>query len=190
VLNARFQEGHAPAEADDAHQLRRSKDTVLIETLPAGAMGLPQKAEPTYRIPTMDGSSECARRSSGGALAHRRPDIFIMDPSVLILTKLKRWFTTWRDASTRPKTLRKLHSDEADVVYMLGWLQRNARRIEPGQYIGKSRAELLPLLRGFHVRLEGEDEGLLRGAMHEQDWLDMIALEAPSQAPNPAPSEG
>jgi hypothetical protein len=100
---------------------------------------------------------------------------------VLILTKLKRWFATWRERPSRPKTLSKMHSDELDLLFQLNWLVRNGRRIEPTLYVGKPRELFLLQLRAFHALFDAHHEGLLEAAMHEGDWRDMLALDVPKQ---------
>ena len=74
--------------------------------------------------------------------------------------------------STRPKTIVKNDVDAKDIWYMIRWLAENDLKIEFDQYAGKTRDELLPLLREFRNKF-AYDEGLmaeLRAALAGDDW--------------------
>lgn len=68
---------HKAEGSSDVKNSNASSHNVCIETLPTGALGLPEAAEPLYMV-----------RSPSGV------DIPLFHPSVLILTKFKRWYTT------------------------------------------------------------------------------------------------
>ncbi|KAI0089716.1 hypothetical protein BDY19DRAFT_992689 [Irpex rosettiformis] len=138
--------------------LRGCADIVLIETLAAGALGLPTVAGPTYKVPFYD--------------------IPILHPTILILTKLKRWSTT--HPSTRPQTITKTRIDKNDITFMLTYLFSHSLHIEFTKYAGKSREELVRMVKGFYDKLvEGGEDGTVRtlkGVMYNEDWEMMVGL--------------
>ncbi|KAF7424002.1 hypothetical protein PC9H_009302 [Pleurotus ostreatus] len=74
---------------------------VLIETLATGNLGLPTAPEPTLQFSTQDLPIELP----------------VLHPSVLILTKLKRWTNIF--ASSRPKSRKKAASDLVDITFLV-----------------------------------------------------------------------
>jgi len=133
--------------------VRASKHNVLIETLPAGTLGLPSVAGPVYKV---DYES--------------RISIEILHPGILILTKMKRWHFN-RD-STRPKTVLKNISDRRDLDYLVAWLVDNEMTIEFELYQGKTKDYLLNFVRSYREQV-GRDEVLmqaLKSAMKPLDW--------------------
>ncbi|KAI9061128.1 hypothetical protein FKP32DRAFT_983399 [Trametes sanguinea] len=87
--------------------------------------------------------------------------IDILHPGVLILTKFKRWSV--QHTSTRPKTIRK-----------------NSERIRFDEYKGKSKPELLAMIRKYHDKYADDVEQMekLRSIMPD-DWVDMLGLTEP-----------
>jgi hypothetical protein len=74
--------------------------------------------------------------------------------------------------STRPKTIQKNAVDAEDIRYMIRWLAENDLKIEFGQYAGKTKDELIPLVREFRNKF-ADDESLmaaLMAALAEGDW--------------------
>ncbi|KAI1797423.1 hypothetical protein LXA43DRAFT_878055 [Ganoderma leucocontextum] len=138
--------------------VRKSINNVLVETLPTGYFGLPESIVSTYEA---------------GELG-----IHILHPSILILTKFKRWSTSY--TSTRPKTIRKTASDHRDIRFIIDWLFEHRECIGFGDYVGKPKPELLSIIRKYHDKyVEDEDHiGHLRSIMAD-DWDDMLALPAP-----------
>ncbi|KAI0781992.1 hypothetical protein C8Q75DRAFT_789278 [Abortiporus biennis] len=141
--------------------VKASKNNILIETLKAGRIGLPIVAEPIYLVQHESGVS-----------------IQILHPSVLILTKLKRWFHS--HSSTRPKTILKVKSDQRDIDYMIYWLAQEGMRIRFDLYEGKSRQELLIFVETYKKKFE-ENETLmatLRSILEPEDWNEICAEDS------------
>ncbi|KAF4596122.1 hypothetical protein EYR38_007496 [Pleurotus pulmonarius] len=116
---------------------------VLIETLATGNLGLPTAPEPTLQFSTQDLPIELP----------------VLHPSVLILTKLKRWTTIF--TSTHPKSRKKAASDFSDIAFLVQWLIQQELFIDFDQYQlseGKERSVLLNYVRMYwdHL-LEGEN---------------------------------
>ncbi|KAH1334348.1 hypothetical protein KXX67_006555 [Aspergillus fumigatus] len=65
----------------------------------------------------------------------------IVAPSVLVLTKIKRWSTLAE--STRPQSIKKADSDIDDIEVLLKWLARNQFHIDFEGYLAKPKEELL-----------------------------------------------
>ena len=147
---------------------------VLIETLPTGTLGLPQAAEPLYMVRSPSGVGAPLLPSIlAPTFLHLSTDIPLLHPSVLILTKLKRWYTTL--PSTRPKTVLKHRSDEGDIDYMVHWLARNGLMIQFGEYRGKVGEELMRYVRTYLAEKvkNGSGEGFeekLRYIVERGDW--------------------
>ncbi|KAF8802084.1 hypothetical protein BYT27DRAFT_7261206 [Phlegmacium glaucopus] len=133
--------------------LYASKDNVLIETLPSGMLGLPITAEPVYDILTESGQS-----------------IRILHPSVLILTKLKRWSCNYD--STRPKTVLKNKSDQKDISYLLNWLADKEMTVAFEDYKGKTKDDLLVYVRNYRDKFRDDVEliEVLKSVMKPDDW--------------------
>ncbi|KAJ7475964.1 hypothetical protein FB451DRAFT_1366594 [Mycena latifolia] len=133
-----------------------SKDNVLIETLPAGKLGLPSEARPVYNY-----SDE-----SGIALK-------LLHPTVLILTKMKRWAVNYN--STRPKTVLKTESDESDLHWLVHWLAANGLTIDFDNYAGKTKEELLRIVRLYKSESAHKYgvnfQDTLRMAIKPNDWV-------------------
>ena len=73
---------------------------------------------------------------------------------------------------TRPKTIQKNAADAEDIRYTIHWLTENDFKIEFGQYAGKTKVELVPLVREFRNEF-ADDESLmavLMAALAESDW--------------------
>ncbi|KAJ3005132.1 hypothetical protein NUW54_g4481 [Trametes sanguinea] len=104
--------------------------------------------------------------------------IDILHPGVLILTKFKRWSV--QHTSTRPKTIRKAASDRSDIQFIIEWLAENSERIRFDEYEGKSKPELLAMIRKYHDKYSDDVEQMekLRSIMPD-DWADMLALTEP-----------
>ncbi|KZT11951.1 uncharacterized protein LAESUDRAFT_746734 [Laetiporus sulphureus 93-53] len=136
-------------DAKDGDLVRSSKTSVAIEMLPAGSWGLPVAVEPIYTATTEDGQMQLP----------------ILHPSVLILTKLKRW--SMNCDSTGPKTKVKCVSDEQDLAFMIGWLLDHNLYIDFHNYRGKDKPQLLQYVRKYRDKV-AEDEELvadLRGVV-------------------------
>ncbi|EMD38738.1 hypothetical protein CERSUDRAFT_151359 [Gelatoporia subvermispora B] len=136
----------------------RSSENVLVKAFPAGLLGLPIVAELTLEV---------------GNHA-----IKILHPSVLILTKFKRWSAS--HASTHPKTIRKILPDVCDIVFLIIWLAERGISIRFESYCGTTKPELLLMVRRFRDKYAEETERMesLRSIMPD-DWDAMLALLAP-----------
>ena len=158
---------------------------VLIEMLPTGTLGLPQAAEPLYTVRSPSGVSapllpSVLASTLGFNLPHLLTDIPLLHPSVVILTKLKRWYTTL--PSTRPKTMLKHRSDEGDIDYMVHWLARIRLTIQFWEYRGKRGEELMRYVRTYLAEKvkNGSGEGVeerLRGVIERGDWEVLEGME-------------
>jgi len=162
---------------DTADQLRNSENNVLIETLLAGSLGLPQTPSPV-----LDGL--CDFLPSFLSLSDIKLTFFVpsavpvLHPSILILTKLKRWATTAE--STRPKTKEKNPTDAADIEWMILWLANNDLKIRFEQYAGKTKEGLLPLIRKYRDKFAGKDNLMVAlKAVLGDDW-DLLHADVPS----------
>ena len=95
--------------------------------------------------------------------------IEILHPSILILTKMKRWYHNLE--STRPATVRKNISDRRDLDFLVLWLANNGMTIEFELYEGKPKEELLKFVRKYREKV-GENELMetLKIAMKPLDW--------------------
>ncbi|KDQ24262.1 hypothetical protein PLEOSDRAFT_1016467, partial [Pleurotus ostreatus PC15] len=83
----------------------------------------------------------------------------VLHPSILILTKLKRWTNIF--ASSRPKSRKKAASDLVDITFLVQWLIQEELYIDFDLYQlseGKERSVLLDYVRMYwdHL-LEGEN---------------------------------
>ncbi|KAI0054034.1 hypothetical protein FA95DRAFT_1480580, partial [Auriscalpium vulgare] len=134
--------------------LRTSEHNVLIETLQAGKLGLPVAAEPQHLV-HVDGADDGAT---------------ILHPSVLILTKLKRWCHSHE--STWPKAVTKCRSDEKDIEFMIYWLLEQGLTIRFDLYQGKERPELLKFVKTYRDKfIENEDLiKTLQSIVEPPDW--------------------
>ncbi|KAI0775013.1 hypothetical protein BD413DRAFT_291378 [Trametes elegans] len=139
--------------------VRSSSSNVLVETLSAGTLGLlPVAIHSTYNIENLD--------------------INILHPAILVLTKFKRWSTSY--TSTRPKTIRKVASDRSDIQYIIAWLAEQREPIRFHEYEGKTKPELLAMIRKYHDKYTDDVEQMdkLQSIMADE-WEDMLALPEP-----------
>ncbi|KAK2806656.1 hypothetical protein FQN51_006622 [Onygenales sp. PD_10] len=76
----------------------------------------------------------------------------IVDPGVLILTKLKRWM--FLAESTRPKSVTRAENDFYDMEKILRWLDKRSATIDMARYPETSKEKLLQGLR-LLIRADG-----------------------------------
>ncbi|KAI0350010.1 hypothetical protein OH77DRAFT_1431401 [Trametes cingulata] len=138
--------------------VRNSSNNVLVETLPTGAWGLPLAIVSKLTVDEVG--------------------IDILHPSILILTKFNRWSLDY--TSTRPKTVRKVASDRGDIRFLIKWLAENSQQIQFDEYRGKTRPQLLTMIRKYHDKYHNDTEhmAMLRSIMRDH-WDDMLALPKP-----------
>ncbi|KAI0062296.1 hypothetical protein BV25DRAFT_1991595 [Artomyces pyxidatus] len=141
-------------ELQEDELVRVSRHNVMIETLQTGRIGLPTTAGPTYLVP---------HEETGESFA-------ILHPSVLILTKLKRW--AQNHDSTRPKTVLKNKSDQNDLDYIIYWLAENHLPIGFDDYQGKGKDELLGFVRTYRNKFAENQELMetLQSLVEPLDW--------------------
>lgn len=153
----------------------RSSENVLVKAFPAGLLGLPIVAELTLEVGN-HGMFEYHDRQCEQLTRHLA--IKILHPSVLILTKFKRWSAS--HASTHPKTIRKILPDVCDIVFLIIWLAERGISIRFESYCGTTKPELLLMVRRFRDKYAEETERMesLRSIMPD-DWDAMLALLAP-----------
>lgn len=145
---------HNPVENLKGEDLvHASSNNILIEMLKTGTLGLPAVAEPIYTI----------KHPSGVSFA-------ILSPPILLLTKMKRWWTTHE--STRPKTITKNRSDKNDLDFLIFWLSSNKMKIDFDLYKGKEKPELLKTVRAYRDKFRDNVELMkaLQEVLHEEDW--------------------
>ncbi|KIL67782.1 hypothetical protein M378DRAFT_9060 [Amanita muscaria Koide BX008] len=153
-LNFYFTCDPVDPQQDVLQQIAQRTHNVLIETLRTGSLGLPETPEPLFIVEIM------------------KLSLPILHPSILILTKLKRWCQT--HTSTRPLTRRKAMSDRQDIEYLILWMSNRSMTIDFEQYQGKSKDTLLALVRELRDVIHSEDHtemlGALRNVVTNDDW--------------------
>lgn len=137
--------------------LTESLDSVKIETLPGGAIGLPNTPQPCYMVQGPHGNQ-----------------IPILHPSVLIITKLKRW--TQNCSSTRPKTIQQHSNDEQDLFLLIDWMSKRGVKIDCEAYQGKGKEQIRGYLRDVrNVCSSGMGSQTLLDKLmlvtNDEDWL-------------------
>ncbi|KAK0503899.1 hypothetical protein EDD18DRAFT_1344793 [Armillaria luteobubalina] len=132
-----------PEKRTGIELLSRSKSNVLIETLSAGTLGLPDSVDLVYNVPSTFSTDLT---------------IPILHPSILIFSKLQRWCLSLE--STRPKTLRKAITDSQDIDYLIAWLSKNGMLIAFDDYEAKKapKEKLLHHVRMYRERKESEED--------------------------------
>jgi hypothetical protein len=104
----------------------------------------------------------------------RNQAVPVLHPSILVLTKLKRWATNVD--SNRPKTVKKNSTDATDIRFVFNWLAKNDLKINLDHYSGKIKDDFIPLLRQFRNKFADDDENLvakLKGALTDDDWKSL-----------------
>ncbi|KAI0035181.1 hypothetical protein K488DRAFT_83264 [Vararia minispora EC-137] len=159
---------HWQSQEDPEQLVKHSKRNVLIETLFAGTIGLPSNAGPIYTDP--------------------ESKLPVLHPSLLPLTKIKRW--THARSSTRLRTLGKRNTDQQDIVFMLAWLNTQDLKIRFSDYAGADKAKLLRFMATFldHHKLKEDEEvcQMMKSAMYDEDWEAMLNSE-PMEAESTMP---
>ncbi|KAG7443049.1 uncharacterized protein BT62DRAFT_1009651 [Guyanagaster necrorhizus] len=146
--------------------LSRSKSNVLIETLSAGTLGLPDSVDHVYNIPSLP----------------------ILHPTILILTKLQRWCQIYK--SLRPKTLKKALTDSFDIDYLIGWLSRNGMLIAFDDYEAKNtpKEKLVRYVRTYWEHKDTEEEkevmAQLEEVLNDADKAIFLASASPKASDN------
>lgn len=154
-----------PRKRTGVELLSRSKSNVLIETLSAGTLGLPDSVDLVYNIPSTAASANLT--------------LPILHPSILIFSKLQRWCLSLE--STRPKTLRKAITDSQDIDYLIGWLIRNGMLIAFDDYEAKKvpKEKLVRHVRMYRERKESEEDSdivtQLEEVLNEADKAMILA---------------
>ncbi|KAH1418957.1 hypothetical protein KXX32_008943 [Aspergillus fumigatus] len=97
----------------------------------------------------------------------RNTPIPIVAPSVLVLTKIKRWSTLAE--STRPQSIKKADSDIDDIEVLLKWLARNQFHIDFEGYLAKPKEELLSGVRKLY-QLHAAFRPLLETTLDEESF--------------------
>ncbi|KAK0201708.1 hypothetical protein DFS33DRAFT_1349401 [Desarmillaria ectypa] len=149
--------------------LSRSKSNVLIETLSAGTLGLPDSVDIVYNVPSTSTSNDLT--------------LPILHPSILILSKLQRWCRIYK--SIRPKTLNKARTDSHDIDYLIGWLSRNGMVIAFDDYEAKNvpKEKLVRHVRTYweHKEAKKDEETMaqLEGVLNETDKAMFLASASP-----------
>ena len=103
--------------------------------------------------------------------------IYILDPGVLILMKMKRWYINAE--STWPATILKNRSDTSDLAYLIQWMAERDLMIGFQLYRGKTRDGLLEYVCKYHKKISSKDEDLekaLKKVMKPKDWNSLHTL--------------
>ncbi|KAK2804373.1 hypothetical protein FQN50_006666 [Emmonsiellopsis sp. PD_5] len=134
---------------------------VVIELLQGGAdkhLKLPdaETAPLTWINPSEFDSSR---------LNHAAP---IIDPGVLILTKLKRWM--FLAESTRPESITRAENDLYDMEKTLRWLDKRGATIDMTKYPETSKEKLLEGFRKLIQANGGRLYDLLKSTLHPDDF--------------------
>ncbi|KAF4263578.1 hypothetical protein KXV68_004740 [Aspergillus fumigatus] len=112
----------------------------------------------------------------------RNTPIPIVAPSVLVLTKIKRWSTLAE--STRPQSIKKADSDIDDIEVLLKWLARNQFHIDFEGYLAKPKEELLSGVRKLY-QMHAAFRPLLETTLDEEsfalinNWIALVFISAP-----------
>ncbi|KAK0464604.1 uncharacterized protein EV420DRAFT_1053050 [Desarmillaria tabescens] len=160
-----------PKKRTGIELLSRSKSNVLIETLSAGTLGLPDSVDLVYNVPST---------------ASTDLTLPILHPTILILSKLQRWCRIYK--SIRPKTLNKALTDSHDIDYLIGWLSRNGMLIAFDNYEAKNvpKERLVRHVRTYWEHKEAkEDEEVmtqLEGVLNEADKAMFLASASPKDS--------
>jgi hypothetical protein len=73
--------------------------------------------------------------------------------------------------------MQKANSDHSDIRFIIDWLAEQHMFISFNHYQGKSKADLLPLLRKYYNRYEdAEFIGQLKRIVQSEDWEQMMGL--------------
>ncbi|RFN43188.1 hypothetical protein FIE12Z_12590 [Fusarium flagelliforme] len=131
------------------------KERIPIETLAFGSLGLPRTISVFY------------------------PDngiVPIIDPGVLILTKMKR--AVQYIGSTRPQSVAKYKSDVHDIIHILNWLNRHNKKIDFAKYDTASPLRLYDAVGRIHNHWLslGEDVQLMDDTLNEEDKLGVKSI--------------
>ncbi|EJF64502.1 hypothetical protein DICSQDRAFT_133271 [Dichomitus squalens LYAD-421 SS1] len=102
------------------------------------------------------------------------------------MTKFKRWSMSY--TSTRPQTMKKVASDLNDIRFMIDWLAEHGEQIRFVDYSGKTKLELLVMLRRYHDKYADDEEHIaVLCSIMSDDWDTMLALPAPELEESMAP---
>lgn len=102
-----------------------------------------------------------------GLCANYPLSVPIVAPSVLVLTKIKRWSTLAE--STRPQSIKKADSDIDDIEVLLKWLARNQLHIDFEGYLAKPKEELLSGVRKLY-QMHAAFQPLLETTLDEESF--------------------
>ncbi|KAG7443082.1 uncharacterized protein BT62DRAFT_1009682 [Guyanagaster necrorhizus] len=156
----------SPKKFTGIELLSRSKSIVLIETLSAGTLGLPDSVDLVYNVPSLP----------------------ILHPIILILTKLQRWCQIYK--SLRPKTLKKALTDSFDIDYLIEWLSQHGMLIAFDDYKAKNipKERLVRHVRMYwehkDAREEKEVMAQLEEVLNETDKAIFLASASPKASDN------
>ncbi|KAI1791230.1 hypothetical protein LXA43DRAFT_447237 [Ganoderma leucocontextum] len=87
--------------------------------------------------------------------------------------------STYKARETAAQGLKKASSDREDIRYIIPWLSQRGLRIGFNDYVGKTKAELLPMVRMYHDHyIQDKDHITCLRSIMPDDWDDMLALPA------------
>ncbi|OJT01786.1 hypothetical protein TRAPUB_7842 [Trametes pubescens] len=165
-------------DLDREQRVRSSHNNVHIDTLPAGLLGLPVNIVSTFIAGEAGVCSVLAHSTPYTTCSNDREAIRVLHPTIMILTKFKRWSVSY--TSSRPKTIKKVASDRGDIEFIIEWLAVREERIRFHEYEGKTKPELLSMIRKYHDKYVDDVDQMetLRSIMPD-DWEEMLALPEP-----------
>lgn len=82
--------------------------------------------------------------------ANQTISVPVVTPSILLITKIKRWFFV--EESSRPESNRKAKRDVVDIMVLLKWLSMNEMKIDLGGYTSKPKDQLVPMFRRLYAK--------------------------------------
>ncbi|MCJ1469758.1 hypothetical protein MMC07_008400 [Pseudocyphellaria aurata] len=131
-----------------------NEDNTLVETLPTNNLGLPMTITPGMIYHGEEGGE-------GFGLP-------IVHPSILVLTKLKRWANISK--STYPPSMVKAETDLIDITFLIDWLAQRGQKISVPAYNAAVPERLYDALRTY------EDFLKEKGKEGEEDLAKFMAV--------------
>ncbi|KAH9902590.1 hypothetical protein C8Q73DRAFT_634577, partial [Cubamyces lactineus] len=112
--------------------------------------------------------------------------IEVLHPAILIIPKFERWFAN--HASTDPQALRKAASDRRDIGFLISWLLENGEPIRFHEYHGKTKCEVLAMVRQYHSKYAGDVSQMAKlRAIMQDDWVNVLAPSSKHKAKSDLP---
>ncbi|KAM0114214.1 hypothetical protein ACP6JC_009274 [Aspergillus fumigatus] len=141
---------------------------IIVDADPSDARSLLLQAHSGFRLSQNNKLIFTgAEEDVSGLCANYPLSVPIVAPSVLVLTKIKRWSTLAE--STRPQSIKKADSDIDDIEVLLKWLARNQFHIDFEGYLAKPKEELLSGVRKLY-QMHAAFRPLLETTLDEESF--------------------